>query len=153
VLGASHGDADTLAKGLDGAALVEAGGEFPRQFTQRYQAVVQASRSVEGDLMLFGNRRPVAQMVAMGVGDQDQIDLAEGGEVLMLGRSFGILGEEGVDHDHLARHAGDLEGGLTEPLDDNLAFIGDRWGRKRQGDEQASGDHTGRRAAKLDLVR
>ncbi len=153
VLGAGHGDANTLAQGLDAAALVEAGGEFLGQFTQRDQGVVQAGRSVKGDLEPFGQRGSVAHMVAMGVGDQGQIDLAEGGEILVLGLGLGVLGEKGGDHDYLARDAGDLEGGLAEPKHHDLAFIRDRWGRQRQGGEQARGEQAGRRAPERDLGR
>jgi len=36
-----------------------------------------------------------------GRGDQDHIKLAELVEVLPLGRRFGVLGDEGIDQDHL----------------------------------------------------
>ena len=57
-------------------------------------------------------------VVRMTVRDQDQVDLAERGEVLVLRRRSRILLEKGIDDDHLARGARDAERGMaraTEP--------------------------------------
>ncbi len=76
-----------------------------------------------------GVARPVgppdrADMVAVGVRDEDQVDLAELGEVLVLGGCLRVTGQEGVGHDHLAARRGDLERRLTEPEHLDLPGLG-----------------------------
>jgi hypothetical protein len=46
---------------------------------------------------------------------EDQVDLAEGLEVLVLRRHPGVQLQEGIDHDHLAGGAGDAEGRMAQP--------------------------------------
>ena len=52
--------------------------------------------------MLLGELRRIAQVIAVGVGDEQQIDFPELAEVLVFLRRLWILGEEGIDHDYLA---------------------------------------------------
>src|SRR5439155_8679560 len=51
------------------------------------------------------------------------IDLAQGIEVLVLGRRLRVVCQKGVDHDHLATWSGDLHRGLAEPLHLELAAL------------------------------
>src|SRR4029434_10513127 len=81
------------------------------------------------------------------VRDEDQIDLAELGEVLVVGRRLGISLQVGVDHDRLAARRGDLERRVSEPEHLDLPGLGrELSGRQRdgQGDDE--------RAAQLDDV-
>jgi len=50
-----------------------------------------------------------------GRGDQDHIKLAELVEVLPLGRRFGVLGDEGIDQDHLSAQSVHAKSRLSEP--------------------------------------
>src|SRR5207302_328510 len=78
-------------------------------------------------------------MVAVAVRDEDQVDLAELGEVLVLGRRLGIAGQEGIDHDHLAARRGDLERRLTAPEPLDLPGLGHQHRarqRKAEGDDE-----------------
>jgi len=67
------------------------------------------------DVLLSGERRGIADMVAMCVRDQDHIELAELVQVLPLGRRLGVLGDEGIDQDHLSARRIDAKSGLPEP--------------------------------------
>jgi hypothetical protein len=61
------------------------------------------------------------EMVAVGVGEQDHVDLAQRGELLERGRRLRIAGQPGVDDDDLAAGRGDARGGLAEPEHFGLA--------------------------------
>jgi hypothetical protein len=65
------------------------------------------------------------------VRDEDEVDLAEGLEVLVLGRRAGILRQEGVDHDDLAIDAGQAERRVTKPQDLAL-LLGEDYACERQ---------------------
>src|SRR5262249_61887542 len=83
-------------------------------------------------------------MVAVAVGDEDQVDLAELGEVLVFGRRLGISLQVGVDDDRLAARRGDLERGVTEPEHLDLPGLGQKLrARQREGqrDDERPAQH------------
>src|SRR5262249_14425138 len=58
----------------------------------------------------------VTDVVTVTVGDEDQINVAELGEVLVVRRGLGMLREKGIEDDPLAAGRGDLDRRLTEPV-------------------------------------
>src|ERR1019366_7012650 len=62
-------------------------------------------------------------MIVMAMGYQDQVDLAQGVEVLVFRRRFWVGGKPRVDHDHLPSGGDDLHRGLAEPLYLDLAAL------------------------------
>jgi hypothetical protein len=54
-------------------------------------------------------------VVGVAVRDQDQVDLAESGEILVLRRRARVLLQERVDDDHLAGRAGEAKRRVPEP--------------------------------------
>ena len=88
----------------------------------------------------------VDEVVTMPVGDEDQVDLAERGEVLVLRRRPRIGLEEGIDDDHLARRAREAESRVAEPEDlDLLGHAGARENPAHDCDQRrpATGDRQG----------
>src|SRR5579871_5620283 len=67
-------------------------------------------------------------MIVMGVADEDQVQLSDGVEVLVLRRGRGIVGEVGVDHDHLAGWRRDAKCRLSQPKQFDLCGLCDRRG-------------------------
>jgi hypothetical protein len=63
-----------------------------------------------------GELRCVTDMIAVAVGDEDEVHLAELGEIFQLLRCLRILRDEWVDHDDFPARGRDLEGGMAEPL-------------------------------------
>src|SRR2546427_2502205 len=90
-------------------------------------------------------RRP--DVVAVAVGDEDQVHLAELGEILVFRGCLRVPGHERIDHDHLAARRGDLERRLTEPVHLDLPGLGQKL---RAQQPEAEGDDE--RAAQLDGV-
>jgi hypothetical protein len=82
--------------------------------------------------VLLGQFGPVAQVIAVGVRHQDEVDLAQRVEVLVLRRRLGVLGEERIDHDHLAAHGGDGGGRLAQPQHLDLTRLGIERAERRQ---------------------
>ena len=52
----------------------------------------------------------------MPMGYQDQVDIAQFGQILEIFRSFGIFGYEWIDKNGFTGFSGDLESGLSESL-------------------------------------
>jgi hypothetical protein len=73
-------------------------------------------------------------MVAVAMGDENQVDLAELGEVLVVGGRLGISLQVGVDHDRLATRRGDLERRVSEPEHLDLPGLG----RQQRGGQHES---------------
>src|SRR5262249_13322406 len=88
-----------------------------------------------------------ADMVAVAVRDEDQVDLAELGEVLVVGGRLGISLQVGVDHDRLAARRGDLERRVSEPEHLDLSGLGQD---RRTGQYAGRGDDG--RPPQLDAV-
>jgi hypothetical protein len=108
-------DLDAGAERRGRAALVHAGGRL-RGVEQpgRHQALGEFEvRDHLGPRQLreLGH---VVGVIAMAMGEQNQVDLAEGREVLVLGGRARIGREEGIDDDHLASHARDAERGVAK---------------------------------------
>lgn len=137
VLGLHHGDRDALSKGLDRPALVEADQPLARHDAQ--QAKCLAHIGIHRDLGPghFRQLCRVADMIAMAVGDQDQIDRGDHGQVLQRLRRLRIAGDEGVDQDDLAPRRDDLEGGLPVPLDLNPLARAEADQKRRDGAKSA----------------
>ena len=121
MLGVDHGDLHA-GEGLDGAALVHARHEVGRHQAERQQRLVEAGRRPDRHVVRLGDLHGVAEMIAVAVRHQDQVDLADLAEVLELGRDLGGAHDPGIDHDHLAAGRGELEGGLAVPQQLGLAL-------------------------------
>ncbi|MNT47551.1 hypothetical protein D3C72_1842740 [compost metagenome] len=57
----------------------------------------------------------------MGVGDEDDVNLAQRLELFEACRRLGVVGQPGINDDDLATGRGDASGSLAEPQDFGLA--------------------------------
>ena len=156
VLGAHLRDRDLRPERLHLAALAEAHALLARDPAEVDQGLHEPGRPEHLGAAALGEVHEVApavgaprrpDVVAVTVGDEDQVDLAELGEVLLVGGRLRVPGHEGIDHDHLAARRGDLERRLTEPVHLGLPGLGlEQRARQRKG----KGDDE--RAAQLDDV-
>src|SRR5882724_5281682 len=156
VLGAHLRDRDLRPEGLHLAALAEAYGLLAREPPEVDQGLDEPGRPEHLGAGALGEVHEVApavvaarrpDVIAMAVGDEDHVDLAELGEVLLVGGCLRIPGHERVDHDHLAARRGHLERRLAEPVHLDLPGLGLELRarqRKRKGDDE--------RAAQLDDI-
>ena len=142
VLGMDHGDLYAVRpEGHDVAALGHAVRELLRNEAKRRERSCQALWRPQGRVVFLCEFGRVAEMIAMGVRDQDEIHLAQRVEVLVLVRRFRILDKIRIDYDHLAARRGELDGGLAEPQDfDFPALRPGLAGEERQHDNDAAKD-------------
>ncbi len=115
MLGAHLGDADIGPERRHGAALAEAHRLLVIQHAKRDQRLREPGRRVERRIVLLHDVGRVAEMVAVPMGDQHQVDLAERIEIFVLRRRLRIVDQPRVDHDHLSGRRGDLPGRLAQP--------------------------------------
>ncbi len=75
-------------------------------------------------------------MVAVAVGDEDQVELADRVEIFPGRGRLGIAEDPGIDHDDLPGRGGDPHRRLAEPQDLDLALRGGLARKQRErGDE------------------
>jgi hypothetical protein len=66
----------------------------------------------------------IGDMVKVGMGEQNQIDFAQGLKFLEFGRCFGVAYQPGINDDDFATRTGDFHGRLAQPLNRHGAGIG-----------------------------
>jgi len=132
MLGTHLGNLDLGAERRHGAALAEANALLSADPAEVDHRLDEARRSEHLGARALGQIHGVARtigpshrpdVIGVAMGDQDHVDLAELVETLELRRRLGVVGHEGIDHDHLAPRRGDLRGRLTEPVDFGLGRL------------------------------
>ena len=101
---------------LDRATLAETGSQIRRQVSERSQELIHAGRRPNRCVVLLGEWDGIADVIAVSVRDEDDVDLAELVEVLPLGRALGVAGDPWIDHHDLAVGCREPEGRLAKPL-------------------------------------
>src|ERR1041384_2391159 len=116
VLGMNHDDLRAVGtEGHDRAALAHAVGELLRHDAQRGERGSESLRRPQGSVLFFYDLRRVAEMIAVRMGDQHEIDFAQRVRIAVLLRRFGIFAEIWIDDDDFPARRRDSGRGLAQP--------------------------------------